>query len=362
MRKILIATLALALVATLAGLGTFAWFSDTETVVGTFTTGTIKLKVNEPADLQFAIEDLKPCDWKTQEVQLKNIGSNEGPVWLHIDGIDGVNPGLAKYLEFDLSKGAEVIIHPDDKMTVKDLQSVSIPLGWLDPGQEMYLVLSFHLAADTPNEMQGKSCTVNFEFIMTDHNGGPPTSGIILENKKVENNEWKPILGDGIWGICRYNVGSLNLDVVAKGLEANKYYQLKINSPSKGQSGITEVQRVAMTSALAANKYDGNNPGVAPPSPWNQYERAYYTPGAPTTHSGAYVDGDEGIYAFTRDGYQGTAGWDVDGADLAAGVKASFTGIPSGEYKYIKCLISLDESPWTCVLMEKDTPLFFTIP
>lgn len=355
MKKILIATLALALVATLAGLGTFAWFSDKKTVVGTFTTGTIKLQVNKPSSLAFEFEDLKPCDVEYQEVQLENIGSNEGPVWLHIDGLSG-DKDLAGYLEFDLSKGSEVLIHPDDKMTVKDLKCVSIPLGWLDPSAKMDLVLSFHLAAGTPNAMQDKTLGVNFEFIMTDHNAPPPTSGIILENKDTVN--WQPILGDGIWGICRYDVGSLNMDIIARGLDAATPYQVGISSPAFGQAGLSETERVAMVSALAANVYDGNNPGTAPPAGWNQYERAYYTPGAPTTHTGAYVPGDEGIYSFSKDGLHG---WNETGATLADGVSVS-CDLPSGVYKYIKCLIKVDQDPWTCVLMEKDTPLFFTIP
>jgi spore coat-associated protein N len=358
MRKILIATLALALVATLAGLGTFAWFSDTETVVGTFTTGTIRLKVNKPTGLQFAIGDLKPCDWKTQAVQLEKDGTNDGPVWLHIDGIDGANTDLAAWLDFDLKNTdtGEVLIHPDDHMKITDLKSVSIKLGWLST--TMNLELSFHLAADTPNEMQGKSCTVNFEFIMTDHNGGPPTNGIILENKN-EASGWKPILGDGIWGICRYDVGSLNLDVVGKGLDASTVYQVGITSPERASwYPVSEADRQKMASALASGVYaSGAGMGTAPPSGFNLFERGYCQPGAGLLQ-GTYNDGDVGVYTFTNSGV--TPGG-VTGAQLAARVSKSCS-LPAGVYKYIKVIIKIDASPYTGVLMEKDTPLFFTIP
>lgn len=359
MKKILIATLALALVATLAGLGTFAWFSDTKTVVGTFTTGTIKLQVNEPVGLTFEVKDLKPCDVRYQDVQLENIGSNKGPVWLHIDGLSG-DEALAGYLEFDLSKDSEVLIHPDDKMTVKDLQSVSIPLGWLDPSKTMDLVLSFHLAADTGNEMQDKTLGVNFEFIMTDHNAPPPTSGIILENKN-DASGWQPILGDGIWGICRYDVGSLKLDVVGKGLDASTVYQVGITSPERASwYPVSEADRQKMASALASGVYaSGAGMGFAPPSGFNLYERGYCKPGAGSLHA-TYndADGDVGVYTFTNSG-ENPGG--VTGAQLAAGVSKT-CNLPAGVYKYIKVIIKIDASPYTGVLMEKDTPLFFTIP
>ena len=366
MRKYILFGLAALLAVAMIGLGTFAWFSDTETVTGTFRSGIIDLVVNEPEDAVFEIGDMKPCDTHYQEVQIDLAeGSNEGPVWLHIDGMTG-NTGLADWITFDLGLGTidegtgepvyepdGTIIHPDDHMKLSDLRSVSIDLGRLDGPKD--LVLSFHLQGETPNSMQGKTMDVKFEFILTDHNAPPPTSGIILENK--DTSTWEPILGDGIWGICRYDVGSLNLDVMAKGLDSETKYQVGISSPNAGDTRLTADEQKAIASALASNVYSSDSPSTAPPTGWNIYERAYYTPGATATHSGEYVDGDEGIYSFSKDGLHA---WDVDGADLAAGVSVS-CDLPAGVYKYIKVLIKMDVSPWTGELMEKTTTLFFEI-
>jgi len=358
MRKYLAFILAAMFAIAMIGLGTFAWFSSTEQVTGTFQSGVIELDLGGEEQRTFVIEDMKPCDWEVHEVTLvkgekESIGSNDGPVYLHIDGISG-DAALANWITFDLSVNDVVVIHPDDHMKISDLRSISIYLGWLDTAG-MELDLSFHLEADTPNSMQAKTCSVIFEFIMTDHNAPPPTSGILLENK---DTSWNPILGDGIWGTCRYDVGSLNLDVMAKGLDGETNYQVGISSPNAGDTRLTANEQKAITSALASNVYSSSSPGTAPPTGWNQYERAYYTPGDTNTHTGAYVDGDEGIYSFTQNGDNL---WDVDGDDLAAGVSAS-CDLPSGDYRYIKCLVKMDESPWTGVLMEKNLTLFFTIP
>jgi predicted ribosomally synthesized peptide with SipW-like signal peptide len=357
-RYLLIAIVAMFAIA-MIGLGTFAWFSDTEVVTGTFTSGVIELEVNVPIDKEIMCEDMKPCDWFYKPVQLaKTLDSNEGPVWLHIDGIAGPNPGLASWITFDLSIDGEVVIDPDDHMKITDLKSISIPLGWLtDTDPILDLELSFHLEADTPNSMQGKSCSVIFEFIMTDHNAPPPTNGILLENK--DTTTWDPILGDGIWGTCRYDVSSLNLDVMAKGLTSTTIYQVGITSPEdQTWYPTTQAERESMASALASGVYaSGGDMGTAPPGGFNLYERGYCAIGGTTLHD-TYAADDVGVYTFTNSG--STLGGEL-GSALAAGVSKSCS-LPSGAYKYIKVLIKEDSGTYPVVLMEKDTNLFFTIP
>lgn len=369
MRKYILFALAALLAVAMIGLGTFAWFSDTETVTGTFESGVIDLVVNEPVELEFDVGDMKPCDTHYREVQLDlGEGSNEGPAWLHIDGMTG-DTGLANWITFDLGLGIideatgepvyeedGIIIHPDDHMKLSDLRSISIDLGWLDGPKD--LVLSFHLQGETPNSMQGKSMAVLFEFILTDHNAPPPTNGIILENKE-ESSEWQPILGDGIWGTCRYDVGSLNLDVMAKGLDASTTYQVGITSPEVASwYPLTAAERECLASALASGVYaSGGSMGTAPPSGFNIFERGYCAVGGSSLH-GTYASDDVGVYTFTNSGT--TMGGEL-GSALAAEVSKSCV-LPTGAYKYIKVLIKEDFDPYNVVLMEKTTPLFFDIP
>jgi predicted ribosomally synthesized peptide with SipW-like signal peptide len=76
MRKILIALLGVLLVAALAGAGTFAYFSDTETSTGnTFTAGTLDLVVGGGTSLPFEFENIAPGDTDTDYDGLANTGS-----------------------------------------------------------------------------------------------------------------------------------------------------------------------------------------------------------------------------------------------------------------------------------------------
>lgn len=99
MRKILIALLGVLLVAALAGAGTFAYFSDTETSTGnTFTAGTLDLAVggeNPNQSPDFQIGNVKPGDSGTITYDLQNVGSLDG--YLDLSGItvtdtEGTNP------------------------------------------------------------------------------------------------------------------------------------------------------------------------------------------------------------------------------------------------------------------------------
>ena len=96
-RKFLIALLGVLLVAALAGAGTFAYFSDTETSSGnTFTAGTLDLAVgdeNPNNSPDFTIGDVKPGDSGTITYTLTNIGTIDG--YLDLSGInvtDGPGP------------------------------------------------------------------------------------------------------------------------------------------------------------------------------------------------------------------------------------------------------------------------------
>lgn len=355
--------------------GAIAYFSDTETSTGNVCqAGVIDLVMGTSGQLPIDLRDMKPCDWKYAEVTLtKTEDSNDGPAWLHIANVEtgqgkssepereaeaaGAVWNIDDWITFDLNIDSEVVIDPDDHMKLGLLECIWIPLGYVGDGID--LVLSFHLQAETPNEYQGDWCTFDLEFYMTDHNAPPPSGGIILENK---DTSWNPILGDGKWGLCWYHTSDLTLAVYAQGLEANTYYQIGINSPEDATwypvSG-GETMRVAMASALAGGVYDGTNPtNVVPPSGFNLYERGYYTAGAAMLHGGAYVTGDTGSYNFTQSGNTGGALTNAKGVFYLTKACA----LPSGEYEYIKVLVKKDSDPWTTELMEKTTPMFFSIP
>ena len=76
-------------VAMAVGMGTYAYFSDTETSTGnTFTAGTLDLKVDGMDDpnveTYFTITNVKPGDSGSQTIQLKNVGTvpePNGPPW-----------------------------------------------------------------------------------------------------------------------------------------------------------------------------------------------------------------------------------------------------------------------------------------
>ncbi|MDI6631481.1 MAG: TasA family protein [Thermoanaerobacteraceae bacterium] len=82
MRKILIALLGVLLVAALAGAGTFAYFSDTETSTGnTFAAGTIDLTLNQSAPAPINLTNMKPGDDVSATITVQNVGSLAGKLY-----------------------------------------------------------------------------------------------------------------------------------------------------------------------------------------------------------------------------------------------------------------------------------------
>ncbi|MBC7084591.1 MAG: hypothetical protein H5T95_14075 [Firmicutes bacterium] len=80
MKKVLIATLALALVATMVGLGVHAYFSDTESTQTSFKAGTLDLEVNGKNGevVTFEWNNLSPGTQPHYSLKLKNIGTIDG--------------------------------------------------------------------------------------------------------------------------------------------------------------------------------------------------------------------------------------------------------------------------------------------
>jgi|GEM_PF-1463641 predicted ribosomally synthesized peptide with SipW-like signal peptide len=375
-KKILASLIIIGILGFSLGWGTYSYFSDTETSSGnTFSAGTIDLEVNDMNPLEGALvtlKDMKPCEWKYVTVKLHNVGTNPGDAWLHIKDIKesgGKHPepeketdpkneinDIQNWITFDLKLDGKIIIHPDDHIKLGDIECVWIYLGNLKPSTEYTLTMSFHLQAETPNTYQGDYITFTIEFLLNQKGAPDPVSNrILLENK--DPNTWEPILGDGIWGIAEYEVGSLTLHVEAHGLSPNTDYQIKLNSPEDAPwYPVDAWTRVAMASALASGEYDGTNPGTAPAEGFNLYERGYWGEGQTMLES-EYTTGDIGVWAFTKHG-ETSNGVTTDENGYFETTKSA--DLPPGEYMFIKLMVGLDDDPWTVELMEV-TPLFFTI-
>lgn len=386
-RRILLGILAIASISGLVGAFTYAWFSDVETTNARLEAGIMDLVLDPGEAFSLVIRDLKPCVPRYASVRL-SLGqdSNPGPVYFQITNVRGENGeqsdaeveadptgnvnDIYNWITFDLCIDRdqdeecdpdEVIFHPDDHMTLGQLDSVWVYLDWLtQQTPAMELILSFHLQAEAGNEYQGDIAHADFEFMLQQGAAPPPSTRIILENK---DENWDPILGDGIWGIAEYMVGDLALEVLAKGLPANEDVQISINSPEKATwFPVDDSSRRAMASALASHVYDGDiaNMGTAPPSGYNLYERGYYDTVAGGNLKSTWNDDDDiGVFTTSKYGI-GTGTYATDGG----GYLDAYVGLPlpSGTYSYIKVVVKEDGNDYTPYLMEKDTTLFFVIP
>jgi len=389
-KKVLASIVIIGLLAFAMGWGTYSYFSDTETSRDNyFVAGTMDLELSVGEDYKnpwsgaiVALEDMKPCEWEYKEVWLHNVGDNPGSLWMHIFNVRGddyINTdaereagGIGVYdiynwITFDLKilePAEKTIIHPDDHIKLGDIRCIWIPLGDMAPSQVIRIQLSFHLQEETDNRYQGDRCLFDMEFLLNQVGAPPPKSNRILLENKNPPQTWEPMLGDGKWGIAEYHTSDLTLTVEAHGLDPNTDYQIKLTSPEEAAwYPVDEWHRKAMASALASNVYDGTNPGTAPPSDFNLYERGYYDIGeGGNLFAGPpypFEGDDVGVWAFTKHGVTPN-GVTTDKNGYFKATKTA--ALPAGDYSYIKLVIGLDDSPWTPVLMECWIPLFFTIP
>ena len=91
MKKILGLTIAIVLIVGVVAGGTWAYFSDTETVTGnTFTAGTIDISLDPTSGQAVTVEgalDLKPSQTGYIPVLITNDGSNPADIWKRIDNV-----------------------------------------------------------------------------------------------------------------------------------------------------------------------------------------------------------------------------------------------------------------------------------
>lgn len=171
-RKILIALLGVLLVAALAGAGTFAYFSDTETSTGnTFTAGTLDLTVggeNPNVSPDFTIGPVKPGDSGTITYNLANVGTIGG--YLDLSGITKIDgPGTTPESEPTPDNGE---LSANINVTVK-LGTSNLYTGPLSGIAASYdadvalaasgsttLTIEWNVPADAGNNIQGDLTTV----------------------------------------------------------------------------------------------------------------------------------------------------------------------------------------------------------
>lgn len=374
MRKIFVSVIIIAAVLGVMGAGVLAQWTGKATIPGNrIEAGSVEIELTQDGGcpIPLNLEGICPCDWFYYTFVITNVSECTGPVWLHLifrdcgttmDPPAGDNR-LDKYIDVDLKVNGETLIPESAHVKLYDLSCHCIQVGNLAPGESMTVELSFHLQCDTPDDYQCDWVMFDIEALLTPDNCPPPecATAIWLENKNDPG--WET---DDIWGLALYDVSSLYLEVWGFGLDPNTDYQVSINSPEVASwypvSG-GEEQRKEMANALATGVYDSSL-GTAPPLGYNLYERGYYdiSDGGSVLHAdppGGWQDDTIATFTTSKDGSTPRTYTSDNTGTLRASVLYL---LPSGGYEYIKPVIKEDTSPYTPVLMEETTPLFFTIP
>ena len=234
---------------------TFAFFSDTETSSGNIlTAGTIDITVDgeNPWTETYSEEltDMKPSQVRWIEFPIRNVGSNPAVVWKHIGNVvndEGVltepecdayggewigsecsggtvKNNIDKVITYDMEVDGTVLIDEDWGVTIRDIKSLWVPLGRIEPGEDILVRQSYHIQATAGNEYQGDKMTFDIDLYAEQLLGagpGPTTHGLVLENKTAS---WDPII-DGRWGLLTWD-GTGAFDFSGHGLTAGTSYTL----------------------------------------------------------------------------------------------------------------------------------------
>jgi hypothetical protein len=287
MKRIAVSVLTIGVVLVAVFAVTRTFFSDTETNSNTLAAGTIDISVDganpwsteEPG----AIEDMKPSYVRWTRHVVRNVGDNPVRVWKHIKDVTRNNNGwsesecsdangvwtepdectgyntnrnnIDEYIEYDMyvggsvigegansgnnwlgghNEGGTVVVHEDDGITVRDIESVFVDLGTINPERQIVVWQSYHMKDETGNWAQTDRLSYTIEFYAEQVNGNGPISGgagpqtLLLENK-VEG-VWDPLNGDGTWGVLKWagdgNTFDFSATLEAHGLTPSTSYSL----------------------------------------------------------------------------------------------------------------------------------------
>jgi len=212
LRKILVSILSIGIILALLGIGTIAYFSDSETASATVTAGIINLQVDgsDTWSETYSIDDIKPCRVKYINLTLHlEEGTNPARIWFHIKNVvDSGGETSDAELEADPSNeindisdqilvdlhltywicghsvsSSKWIISESDGLTIKDLEYQYINLTYdfcgdtyeiFEPCHDIEISISLHLKGDAGNEYQGDSTTFDIEFYAEQVDGPGP--------------------------------------------------------------------------------------------------------------------------------------------------------------------------------------------
>lgn len=169
MKKVLLATMALAMVAALVGIGVYAEFTDVEkSTQNRFTAGTLNLTVDGKEGAQVPVyiteNNLKPGDSGNVSMTLANVGSVDGVAKFSVDvtteipGKDGVA---------DLAGKIKVTVKYNDVTKINNLILNTITeteLGSLVANGTGDVVVEWSLPTDVGNEVQGDGIVFDLVF------------------------------------------------------------------------------------------------------------------------------------------------------------------------------------------------------
>jgi predicted ribosomally synthesized peptide with SipW-like signal peptide len=179
-RKPLIAFLIIGLVATIAGAGLYAYFSDTETSRGnTFTATTLDLKVDGCDDpnvpVYFNISDVKPGDSSSVNITLTNAGSINGTAFLTFTNVTDY-PGTTPESELilngedkgELSEYLYMRVYVDDMLAAQgylsELAESAIGLGSLPANESITMKIEWTVGENASNVIMGDAVTFDMLF------------------------------------------------------------------------------------------------------------------------------------------------------------------------------------------------------
>lgn len=283
MTRILISLVVIGAAAALVVGATTAYFSDTETGSATISAGEIDISVNGQnpweGTLNGELGDMKPCQTRYIDFVVKNRwNSNPVVVWKHIhvtEQSDGEitesectegggtwnsqatgadvctgnyreRNNLKPYVIYDMevtkNNDTEVLIDEEWDVRLDEVDSLWVPLGRLEVGEEMTVRQSYHLAPETGNWAQGDQLTFDIDIYAEQLLGsgpGPTKHGLVLENK---DSEWNPII-DGRWALLTYKYSSNQFDynLMVKGMNSNTAYKL-VYAPDPWPQGLSGGQ------------------------------------------------------------------------------------------------------------------------
>lgn len=162
-KKLLLSVLLIGLLAFSAGMGAFAWFTDTATSENNlFETGTLDINVDSPLIAVADFDNIYPS-WQSTalDYDVANDGSLDLKYRMKVEPAEGSSDSIL----YNGNYGLEVSINGGDFVQIDDVGTVEI--GQITAGAIDALNLQFKLPSGADNDYQGESASFNFIFEAT---------------------------------------------------------------------------------------------------------------------------------------------------------------------------------------------------